>query len=74
MTGDLRTERHDLAGELVARHDRVRGGELAVHDVQVVPQIPTAAGRTTTSSGPGAGAGTVSTEIVPGVTTTAAFT
>jgi hypothetical protein len=36
--------------------------------------MPTAAGRTTTSVGPGVGSGTLSIRIVPGVTTTAAFT
>jgi hypothetical protein len=39
-----------------------------------VPQMPTAAGFTTTSVGPGAGSGTVRISIVPGVTTTAALT
>ena len=31
--GDLGADRDDLAGELVARHDRQLGRELALHDV-----------------------------------------
>src|SRR5690606_8855977 len=33
--GDGRPDRHHLAGQLVAGHDRVRGGDFTVHDVQI---------------------------------------